>query len=78
MEENLPQSEIVRENNRKIRLCANVLEEVQEMLILPILATDKANLIIESERLLDIAFQIAQEAREIVWASQTIPPNELS
>jgi hypothetical protein len=78
MDKNVPQSEVVRQNNRKIKLCADVLEEVNEMLILPILATDKANLLLESERLLDVAFQIAQEARAIVWESQTIPPNELS
>lgn len=78
MDKNSPQSEIVRHNNRRIRLCADVIEEVHEMLIEPILANDKANLIIESERLLEVAFRLAEEAREMVWSSQTIPPNELS
>ena len=65
----------VEANLRRIRLATAVVNEVHEQLLDPIYPHSKANLLLQTEALLEASFNLMDEVREVVWANQLGNPS---
>lgn len=61
---------LVEANLRRLRLATAVINEVHDNLIDPLYPHAKADLLLQSEALLEASFNLLDEVREIVWANQ--------
>jgi hypothetical protein len=65
----------VEANLRRIRLATAVVNEVHEQILDPIYPHAKADLLLQTEALLEASFNLMEEVREIVWANQLGNPS---
>lgn len=70
--------EQINSNIRRIGLCTSVIEEVRSELLMPLDPSQKAHMLILTENLIESAFHLAEETRELIWSENTIPPTPLS
>lgn len=61
---------LVEANLRRLRLATAVINEVHDNLIDPLYPHAKADLLLQSEALLEASFTLLDEVREMVWANQ--------
>lgn len=65
----------VEANLRRIRLATAVVNEVHEQLLDPLYPHAKADLLLQTEALLEASFNLMDEVREVVWANQLGNPS---
>jgi hypothetical protein len=65
----------VEANLSRIRLATAVVNEVHEQLLDPIYPHSKADLLLQTEALLEASFNLMDEVREVVWANQLGNPS---
>lgn len=61
---------MVEANLRRIRLATAVVNEVHDQLIDPLYPHAKADLLLQTEALLEASFTLLDDVREMVWANQ--------
>jgi hypothetical protein len=61
---------LVEANLRRLRLATAVINEVHDNLIDPLYPHAKADLLLQSEALLEASFNLLDDVREMVWANQ--------
>lgn len=61
---------LVEANLRRLRLATAVVNEVHDNLIDPLYPHSKADLLLQSEALLESSFALLDDVREMVWANQ--------
>jgi hypothetical protein len=66
----------VSDNIRKIKLCAHVLEEVQQSLLDPFAPERQADLLLATEDLTSISFELMNAVRGMVWHENLKPEPE--
>ncbi len=66
----------VSDNLRKIKLCAHVLEEVQESLLDPYSTERQADLLLAVEDLTSVSFELLASVRAMVWHENLKPAPE--
>lgn len=66
----------VRDNLRKVKLCTNVLDEVQRNLIDPYATEQQADLLLAVEELTSVSFEILTAVRSMVWHENLKPAPE--
>ena len=65
---------LVEANLRRLRLATAVVNEVHDNLIDPLYPHAKADLLLQSEALLEASFNLLDDVREVVWANQLTEP----
>lgn len=65
---------LVEANLRRIRLATAVVNEVHDQLIDPLYPHAKADLLLQTEALLESSFALLDDVRELVWANQHREP----
>jgi hypothetical protein len=65
----------VEANLRRIRLATAVVNEVHEQLLDPLYPHAKADLLLQTEALLEASFNLMDEVREVVWSNQLGKPS---
>ena len=65
---------LVEANLRRLRLATAVVNEVHDNLIDPLYPHAKADLLLQSEALLEASFALLDDVREVVWANQLTEP----
>jgi hypothetical protein len=66
----------VSDNIRKIKLCAHVLEEVQQSLLDPFHPERQADLLLATEDLTSVSFELLSTVRAMVWHEDLKPAPE--
>lgn len=66
---------LVEANLRRIRLATAVVNEVHDQLIDPIYPHAKADLLLQTEALLEASFHLVEDVREVVWGNQLTEPS---
>jgi hypothetical protein len=66
--------ERVEVNLRRLRLAHDVIDEVHKLLIDPLFAKERADLLIEAENTAESAYRLMESVQEIVWNEELKKP----
>lgn len=67
-------NQLVEANLRRIRLATAVVNEVHDQLLDPLYPHAKADLLLQTEALLEASFHLLDDVREMVWGNQLTEP----
>jgi hypothetical protein len=66
---------LVEANLRRIRLATSVINEVHNQLLDPLYPHSKADLLLQTEALVEASFNLLEDVREVVWSNQHGQPS---